>query len=100
MWRGLTPVDLNTLLDPADAGWNLAVAWGINDNGQIVGQGTNSLGELHGFLLTPAELSAECDTCSASVPETGTLALIGIGLIGMSLCRRRQINYSFSLIET
>lgn len=43
--------DLNTLI-PADSGWVLNSAAGINIWGQIVGQGTLD-GETHGFLLTP-----------------------------------------------
>jgi hypothetical protein len=39
--------DLNTLL-PVGSGWTLAVANGINDSGQIVGNGNNGA-----FLLTP-----------------------------------------------
>lgn len=45
-------VDLNTLIPPA-SGWVLTVANGVNDNGQIVGNGTIN-GQTHGFLLTPA----------------------------------------------
>jgi probable HAF family extracellular repeat protein len=45
-------IDLNTLIDPA-SGWHLVEATGINDWGQIVGQGRNSVGQYHAFLLTP-----------------------------------------------
>ncbi len=43
--------DLNDLT--TGSGWTLRVARGINASGQIVGQGVNSLGQLHAFLLTP-----------------------------------------------
>ena len=43
--------DLNDLIDP-DSGWNLLVAHGINNRGQIAGIGINSIGEEHGFMLT------------------------------------------------
>jgi probable HAF family extracellular repeat protein len=45
--------NLNDLI-PADSGWTLYRATGINDAGQIVGYGLREgLGGLHGFLLTP-----------------------------------------------
>jgi probable HAF family extracellular repeat protein len=54
--------DLNTLIDPA-SGWTVGVALGINDSDQIVGSGTNALGQQHALLLTPVE-----------VPEPASLA--------------------------
>jgi hypothetical protein len=44
-------LDLNRLIDPA-MGWLLQNAIGINDAGQIIGEGTLG-GSTHGFLLTP-----------------------------------------------
>ena len=43
--------DINTLI-PANSGWVLSSATGINIWGQIVGSGTLN-GQTHGFLLTP-----------------------------------------------
>jgi len=51
LWQNGTLIDLNTLL-PANSGWILQRATGINDAGQIVGYGTLN-GLLTGFLLTP-----------------------------------------------
>jgi probable HAF family extracellular repeat protein len=45
-------IDLNDMIDPA-SGWHLVEATAINDIGQIVGQGRNSAGQIHAFLLTP-----------------------------------------------
>ena len=45
-------IDLNDMIDPA-SGWHLVEATAINDLGQIVGQGQNSVGQIHAFLLTP-----------------------------------------------
>ena len=46
-----TMQDLNHLI-PADSGWELIRATGINDAGQIVGYGSIG-GQTHAFLLTP-----------------------------------------------
>jgi len=43
--------DLNDVVAP-DSGWRLACAYGINNRGQIVGQGVVD-GRKCGFLLTP-----------------------------------------------
>lgn len=43
--------NLNILI-PKDSGWVLNAAYGINDSGQIVGEGTID-GKMHAFLLTP-----------------------------------------------
>lgn len=45
--------NLNDVI-PADSGWFLAVAYGINDGGQIVGLGYRN-GEQRGFILSPAD---------------------------------------------
>jgi probable HAF family extracellular repeat protein len=44
-------IDLNTLL-PANSGWHLINAMGINDKGQIVGYGNGPNGPWHAFLLS------------------------------------------------
>lgn len=48
----------------------LVQATAINDNGQIVGYGTNTSGQIHAFLLTP-------------IPEPSTLALLSMGAISL-----------------
>jgi probable HAF family extracellular repeat protein len=45
-------VDLNSLINPS-SGWTLKYAQGINNNGWIVGLGTNPEGQSRAFLLTP-----------------------------------------------
>ena len=52
LWRNGVATDLNTLI-PANSGWTLNFASGINDRGQIVGWGVNFTGSIHAFLLTP-----------------------------------------------
>ena len=44
--------DLNNLI-PSGSGWLLTEATGINDNGQIVSNATNTSGYTHAFLLNP-----------------------------------------------
>lgn len=44
-------IDLNSLIPP-DSGWVLITAWGVNNAGEIVGNGKLH-GEERGFLLTP-----------------------------------------------
>jgi probable HAF family extracellular repeat protein len=44
--------DLNDL-DPGGSGWTLTRATDINDDGSIVGWGTNGSGNVRAFLLTP-----------------------------------------------
>lgn len=49
--------DLNDCI-PMGSGWVLHRAWGINDAGQIVGQGMNlANGQLRAFLLTPTRMN-------------------------------------------
>ena len=63
------------------SGWILEQGLAINDAGQITGSGTIG-GQTHAFLLTPVTV--------AEVPEPGTLALMGAGVIGLGLFRRRK----------
>jgi probable HAF family extracellular repeat protein len=83
-WSGANPnptaIDLNGLLQSNPTGMTLIEAFGINDNGLIVGYGTVG-GADHAFVLTPA-----------AVPEPGTLALCGLGLGGLAVrtWRRRR----------
>jgi probable HAF family extracellular repeat protein len=74
IWEDGVRTELNSLIAPG-SGWNLKVAYDINDVGQIVGSGTNPLGQSSTFLLTP-------------IPEPCTTAT---GLIFLSfLCRRHR----------
>jgi probable HAF family extracellular repeat protein len=60
---------LNNLIDPA-LGWNLQVAAGINDSGQIAGYGGHN-GLVHAFRLTP--VVAKTLTSIAVTPATPTI---------------------------
>jgi hypothetical protein len=52
-------IDLNTLLDAASAGWVLEGASAINNQGQIVGWGTNPAGRKESLILTPVGVQDE-----------------------------------------
>jgi probable HAF family extracellular repeat protein len=66
--------DLNSLIDPS-SGWVLESASAINDSGQIVGYGINSLGQEHAFLLS-------------QIPEP--TMLLPLGLVALALKRKIQ----------
>lgn len=99
LFDGVTWLDLNSAIDPS-LGWTLYRATGLNDLGQIVGEG---LLERDGqryqssFLLTPAGLSAPI--APSPVPEPATLVLFAAlaallisrraGLAGRDLAVRR-----------
>jgi probable HAF family extracellular repeat protein len=76
-------VDLNTLVDPLYfdplLGWELQVAWAINDFGQIVVGGYFREGG-HAFLLTP-------------VPEPEAALLLMLAVLGLfvSFAQRRRV---------
>jgi hypothetical protein len=57
------------------------MCFAINDAGQITGSGTVG-DQTHAFLPTPVTV--------AEVPEPETLALMGAGVIGLGLLRRRK----------
>jgi probable HAF family extracellular repeat protein len=52
LWRRGKMVDLNSLI-PSELGWSHLEPFGINDRGQITGDGLRN-GVLGGFLLTPS----------------------------------------------
>lgn len=83
IWNGTTATDLNSLLDAStvDAGWVLNNAFGINDNGWIVGNASNSLLGIsdHAFLLSVTAIPE---------PHTYVLMLMGFCLIGFSERRK------------
>jgi probable HAF family extracellular repeat protein len=81
LWNGTAVTDLNRYLDPAaaGAGWYLADARGINDQGWIVGTARNDLtGEAHAYLLS-----------ISSAPEPASWALVLLGLGVLVLVRHR-----------
>jgi len=79
---GYGGLDLNTLL-PANSGWILTSATGINDAGQIVGYGIDPSGVYSGYELTPLE---------NPVPEPSVLAFFG--LVGLCLGARELTRHN------
>ena len=72
--------DLNSLVTPATrAGWTLTNAYGINDAGQIVGEGIDPDGVSHALLLTPT-----------TVPEPAALSAVTVAAAALSGRRRRS----------
>jgi probable HAF family extracellular repeat protein len=82
-----TFTDLNTLI-PADAGWVLQNAVGINDSGQIAGNGLLN-GVYTPYLLTPVPLAPSCQISSivAGPPKQLNIAMqdAGSGLQSIQL---------------
>jgi probable HAF family extracellular repeat protein len=79
LWDGDDFFDLKDLVS-LEPGWTLTEANDINDNGQIVGRAINGTSS-YAFLLTPVSQVPE--------PETYTMMLAGLGLVGY-MARRRK----------
>jgi probable HAF family extracellular repeat protein len=61
--------DLNNLVDGLPSGWSLTYASGINDYGQICGEGTTPEGPPHAFALSPTRPNILIGTLNGSPYE-------------------------------
>ena len=68
-------IDLNSLL-AANSGWVLEAAYGINDQGDIVGTGSFD-GVQQSFLLDPPQFAVR----AVPEPTTGGLILLGLSIL-------------------
>jgi probable HAF family extracellular repeat protein len=71
VWSAGSFQALNNLI-PAGSGFTLNDATAINDNGQIVANGYNAIGQTHAFLLTPSgrpEEPSRATTVAVGVPR-------------------------------
>lgn len=90
LWNGSAAIDLNGLLDAdtVSAGWELTMAWGINNKGWIVGDAYNRFtDQYHGFLLSEIPAPA----AAVPEPEIHAMLLVGLGLLGFTARRRGKI---------
>jgi probable HAF family extracellular repeat protein len=80
--NGVT-IDLNTVL-PANSGWQLTTARGINDAGQIVGSGMLNSGSA-AFLLTPIVYGDANGDGKVDMADVVTMLQFGAGLVSRAM---------------
>ncbi len=85
LWQGNTGVDLNSLI-PTDSTLYLLWAFGIDESGQIVGEGVTDSGEAHPFLLTPSAFDSS---------TLGRLNHHGVAVTLPAIVRRAQTQHVF-----
>lgn len=79
---------LSDLIDP-DLGWEIGIALGINEGGQITGWGTNELGQTRAYLLTP-----DSPLLPAPVPLPAGLPLLMAALAALAGLRRARMRHA------
>ena len=89
-------VNLSKLDEVVSAGWTHLIARDINDNGQIVGYGIQN-GITQAFLLSGADDEVFFRNYVETPmipeipePETYTMLLAGLGLLGFMMTHRRK----------
>ena len=76
-------------------GMDLTNAVAINDNGLIVGQGVNSSGQTHAFLLTPAATIALTNAVNATIITGGT-GTLGTTVSNSAGSGANNLNYTLT----
>jgi probable HAF family extracellular repeat protein len=90
LWQNNMVMDLNNLI-PAGSGWYLQFGDGINDAGEIVGQGVSPSGDIRGFLLTPSNGAAATESVSPALtglrvlPDNARKALLRAPMGGFGI---------------
>jgi probable HAF family extracellular repeat protein len=101
LWTGGSAIDLNTLLRPetVEAGWVLATASDINENGWIVGLAYNRFDSsplgtaFQGYLLSISDLPDQV-LHVPTIPEPSTYALMlaGLGVLAAIGSRKSRMS--------
>jgi len=87
-------VVLDNLLPPNCPFTNLALAYGINDSGQVCGAGFTTNGSYHAFLATPPVLSLTCSSNITVTAPTILGAIISFNLQAAGGCSPATVSAS------
>jgi probable HAF family extracellular repeat protein len=96
LFDGTNMVNLNQYIPASSAFVSLGSADGINDKGQIIGSGTLTNGEYHGYLLTPVSSSKPWILLSAPTMAGGGFQMTIEGLPGQRFVVQASTDLSSS----
>jgi probable HAF family extracellular repeat protein len=91
LWQNHQTIDLSALI-PSSSGWLLSLATGINDKGEIVGDGISPQGFLRAFVLRPLPDTGDA-RASQSAPlsnaSRSASSVVDVPTPDAEACRRR-----------